>query len=171
MPHELRHLCDKLCRELAQSEQSALVHPAREARKLGPTAPGRALSAISEHARALRPELEVLCVRQAFGIRLGQLVGNTFSTLRTLLFDRLIDAEQSYRGTLLGVRHGIDLARLLREVALRRDQAGLVRFCERLLVERVALIQDAESALAWFADEPAAALHSGVRGVLQLAHR
>jgi len=171
MSHDLRDLCNKLCRELAQAEQSAVVHPAREARRLGNSPPGRALAAISEHARSLRPELEVLCTPQPFGIRVGQLVGKAFSALRTALFDRLIDAERSYRGTLLGLRHGIDLARLLREVALRRDQVGLIHFCERLLVERTALIEDAETALTWFAEEPGSALRSGVRNVLQLAHR
>lgn len=171
MNQDLRVLCEKLCRELAQCEQSAVVHPAREARRLGNSPPARALVAISEHARSVRPELELMCKRQAFGVRFGQLVGKAFSAVRTVLFDQLIDAERSYRGTLLGVRHGIDLARLLREVAMRREQVGLVQLCDRLLVERVGLVEDAEDALGWFAEEPSTALRSGPRSVLQLAHR
>jgi len=162
MKNDLRTLGEKLCRELAQSEQSAEVHPAREARRLGRTPPGRALRAISEHATRLRPELTAMCVDQPLGIRVGRAAGEMFSTLRHLVFDRLIDTERSYRGTLLGLRHGVDLARLLREIALRRGQDGLVQYCDELLVDRVILIEDAEAALAWFADEPGRALQSGL---------
>jgi hypothetical protein len=33
---------------------------------------------------------------------------------------RFVDAERSYRATLLGLRHGVDVARLLREVIVSR---------------------------------------------------
>src|SRR5688572_15180511 len=117
---DLEKLYAKLCRELAQSEQSASVHPRREARRLGDTAPAQALLAIAAHADELRPRFEALMAkRQPKGIEIGRVFGRAFSAIRHAIADRLIDAERSYRGTLLGLHHGIDVTRLLREVALR----------------------------------------------------
>lgn len=148
------------------------MHARREARRLGDIAPAHALTAIAEHAAALRPRFEALMARRRVeGIRTGRGFGAVFSAIRNAVADRLIDVERSYRGTLLGVRHGIDVARLLREVALREHDAHLVRFCDELLLERLALLEGAEQALAWFADEPARALRSGMRLALQSAPR
>jgi len=167
---DLHKLCTKLCRELAQSEQSAIVHPRREAKRLGDISPAHALLAIAAHAEELRPRFEALMAkRQPGGTRLGRAVGRMFSAIRHAIADRLIDAERSYRGTLLGLRHGIDLARLLREVALREHDTHLVRFCDEFLIERLALIEDAEQALAWFAEQPSKAIRSGARLALEPA--
>ena len=164
---DLEKLRRKLCRELSQSEHDAKVHPTREARRLGNTPPAGALRAIAAHAEELRPRLEALLSRdQRVGLRLGRTVGSLFSMIRHLILDRIIDAERSYRGTLLGLRHGIDVARLLREVAAREGDAALVRFCDELLVARLCLIEDAEQVLAWFAEQPSLALRSGARMAL-----
>lgn len=162
--NELARLHRKLCRELSQSEHSAIVHTRREAHRLGDVAPAHALLAIAEHAAAVRPRFDALVAKRQpmRGIRLGETVGEIFSVLRHALFDRLIDAERSYRGTLLGCRHGVDCVRLLREVAVRERDTTMVRFCDDWLGERLGLLARAEQALAYFADQPARALKSGL---------
>lgn len=167
MSDDLRRLRTKLCRELAQSEHSAEVHCAREANRLGQIPPAVALRVISEHAAELKPSLQALLDDQQIGRSLGQVVGATFSVLRHFLFDRLIDAERSYRGTLLGLHHGIDIVRLLREVAYCSAERDLMRWCDGFLIERTALVEQAEHAMVWFAERPARALRSGVRMALQ----
>ena len=167
---DLHKLCTKLLRELAQSEHSATVHTRREARRLGDIEPAHALLAIATHAEELRPRFEALLAkRKVKGKSIGRAVGELFSVIRHAVADRMIDAERSYRGTLLGVRHGIDATRLLREVAVREQDANLIRFCDELLLERVALIERAEQALSWFAEQPTRAIRSGLRLALQPA--
>jgi hypothetical protein len=167
---DLEKLYNKLCRELAQSEQSATVHPRREPKRLGDTPPARALLAIAAHAAAQRPRFESLMAkRQPKGMKIGRAFGRAFSVIRQAIADRLIDAERSYRGTLLGCHHGIDVTRLLREVALRAHDTHLVRFCDEMLVERLGLVEEAEQALAWFAEQPSQAIRSGARLALQPA--
>jgi hypothetical protein len=163
---DLHKLRSKLCRELAQSEHDAKLHTMREARRLGTVPPAVALRAIATHAEEQRPRFESLMRRQPAGLQLGRAVGFVFSTLRHYMFDRLLDTERSYRATLLGLKHGLDVARLLREVAARDGDAALVRFCDDLLVERALLVEDAEQQLAWFAECPQKALLSGFRMAL-----
>ena len=167
----LRTLYNKLCRELAQSECSARVHSQREARRLGDTPPARALRALGAHTQALAPQLASLIEAQSepLGATLGRKVGALFSALRVLLFDRMIDLERSYRGTLLGFHHGLAVARLLRDVAERLDERDMVAFCERWLRERDALVDAAERELHWFAEVPKQALRSGFRVVFEPA--
>jgi hypothetical protein len=168
---DLDKLRTKLCRELAQSEQSARVHPVREARRLGDVPPAAALRAIAEHAEQLRPRFESLLQRdRVVGVGLGRAVGKLFSALRHAVFDRMIDTERSFRGTLLGLHHGIDTARLLREVARRANDIYLFAFCDELLAQRLPLVAKAEATLAWFADQPARALQSGLRAALPTGH-
>lgn len=156
---ELQRLCAKLCRELAQSERSAVLHTRREARRLGDVPPARALLSIGAHAEQQRARFDGLLVkRDVQSTVLARLVGDLFWSLRHAIFDRLVESERSYRGTLLGLRHGIDVARLLREVALREGDARLMRFCDEWLVERLCLLETAEQELAWFAETPDRAL-------------
>jgi hypothetical protein len=166
----LRMLYNKLCRELAQSERSARVHSRREARRLGDTPPARALRALGAHAQAVAPQLASLIdPHQPLGTVIGRKLGQLFSALRTLLFDRLIDVERSYRGTLLGFHHGLAVARLLRDVAERLDERDMLGFLERWLRERDALVDAAERELHWFAEVPKQALRSGLRLVFESA--
>jgi hypothetical protein len=168
MTDDLRRLRRKLCRELAQAEHDAVIHPRREASRLGDVPPAQALLAIAEHAARLRPRLDAkLRDEQPMGLSLGRAVAETFSAIRHFLVDRILDAERSYRGTLLGLRHGVDVARLLREVALREVDAELVHLCDELLVDRAALLEEAEQALAWFAEQPSRALAPGARVALE----
>ena len=164
--NDLRRLKEKLCRELSQSEQSAIVQCRREARRLGDIPPARALLAISEHAARNRPRLDSLIEgRRATvrGVELGKLVGTLFSTLRHYLFDRLIDTERSYRGTLLGLDHGVDIVHMLAAITLRDGDEHLGMYCAEWLMERTALVQRARAELAWFAEQPKLALQSGMR--------
>jgi hypothetical protein len=93
----------------------------------------------------------------------GRAFGEMFSVLRHYLFDRLIDVERSYRGTLLGFHHGIAVARLLHDVAERLDEQEMVAFCEEWLRERKPLLETAERELRWFAERPRKAIRSGMR--------
>jgi hypothetical protein len=164
MDDQLSRLRRKLSRELAQSEHDAMIHPLREARRLGNIPPAAALRAIAAHAAHLRPRLDALLLRhQPFGIRVGRWVARVFSGLRHFFVDRLLSAERSYRGTLLGLAHGLDTARLLREVAHRGEELRLFRFCDDLIAQREPLIREAERTLSWFAVHPGTALASGMR--------
>jgi len=147
-------LRDKLCRELAQAEHDARIHTRREAARLGDGAPGRVLLAISEHAADIEPVLAKLMGHQRVGLHLARLVADAFSAARHFLFDRLIDSERSYRMTLLGLKHGIDVTRLLREVVTLTKDIALLKFCDLILVERLCLVEDAEQGLVWFAENP-----------------
>jgi hypothetical protein len=166
----LRKLYNKLSRELAQSERSAIVHTRREARRLGDTPPARALRALGAHALAMRPRFDgVFTRRMPIGALAGRKFGELFSVLRHLLFDRLIDVERSYRGTLLGFHHGVDCAHLLRDVAERLDERDAVAFLDMMLAQREPLIEAAERELAWFAERPRKAIQSGLRGAFEPA--
>lgn len=144
MHHELARLREKLCGELGQSERDAQVHAARAARRLGDTAVAAALSAIAAHAEAVLPGFEAV----TGGHRLGRAVGAAVSELRRFLFERPRAAERSARGVLVGLRHGVGLARLLREVAARGGEVALRRWCDDFLDQRLRLIELAEAALA-----------------------
>lgn len=101
---------------------------------------------------------------------LGRRYGELFSALRNLLFDRLIDVERSYRGTLLGFHHGLSVARLLREAAERLDERPMVAFLEDWLRERIALVDTAERELRYFAEVPRKAIRSGLRLAFGSSH-
>jgi hypothetical protein len=164
---DLRKLEQKLCRELSQSEHSAIVQPRREARRLGDVPPAHALLAISEHAKAVRPRLDALIERRtsARGIEIGRALGELFSVVRTFVVDQMIDTERSYRGTLLGLDHGIDIVRMLAVISARDGDEHLAMFCDEWLTQRLALVDRARGELAWFADQPTLALQSGLRRV------
>jgi hypothetical protein len=159
---DLQKLRAKLCRELVQSEHSARVHPARYARRLGNTPPGTALRAIVDHAYEIKPRLESL-IRGADGLGAGRAIGNGLSAVRHLVIDPFTDIERSFRGTLLGLYHGVDVACLLRAVAIRKDDAFLAGFCVDLIAKRTMLIEHARQSMGWFAERPA---RSGMRVAL-----
>jgi hypothetical protein len=165
---DLHKLRAKLCRELAQSEHSADVHTRREARRLGDVPPANALLALGEHASAEGPRFDaVACEKQPEkNLQFARAIGEVFSALRHLVFDRVIDTERSYRGTLLGFRHGIDAARLLREVAVRLNDMNLVDFIDAWMPRRLELLHAAERTLSWFADSPSRAIQSGLSAAI-----
>jgi hypothetical protein len=151
----LQPLLRSLFRELFQTETSALKHCRREAERLGEAAPAAALREISGQAGNFLAELPRIARAHDLPASAGgAAVGAFFSEARDKVFDRLIRSERSYRGTLLGLRHGIDLVQLLAQAARERGYAELSAFCERWLGARLPLVADVERQLVWFAQQP-----------------
>jgi hypothetical protein len=156
-----------LGRELFQTETSAAWHCRREARRLASSPPAWALSAVADHADVALRALPALAERHDLAISAGgHLVGRAFSAIRQAFADRIIDGEQCYRGTLLGIRHGIDCVRLLEHVAMVLNDADLANWCEGWLDTRVELTARVEEGLAWFARHPVEATRSGAAVLL-----
>ena len=152
-------LLASLVQELRQTERSAEVHGAREARRLRDATPARALEAVVAHAARVNHMLPAFIAREGLSRgRLGRLVGDVFSIVRQAILDRVLDEERSYRATLVGLRHGVDLVRMIRHVADASGRVEIGGFCTRWLDEREPLVADAEHAMSWFAHHPAAAL-------------
>ena len=74
------------------------------------------------------------------------------------VLDRLIEPERSYRGTLAGMRHGVDLVELIFQVAQVQGRRELQQWCARWLTERRPLVEAVAAELAWFAQSPAEAV-------------
>lgn len=170
--NDLPRLRYKLCRELARRELAMEVRATREARRLGDTPPGRVARAIAAHVEAVEPRLRALMRRrgQRVGLGFGRTAGAVLAAVRHAVLDpaidRAVDRERSFRATLLELRRGADLLRLLRAVATRAGDPYLAGFCDDVLVERLVLAERAERTLGWFADEPARALRAGLRVAL-----
>lgn len=157
-------LREKLGRELTQAEYDAVVQTQRECSRLGDVPPAARLRAISEHATQMRPQLDKLIgTKQPMGVLVARAVGEVFSSTRHFFVDRIMSAERSYRATLLGVRHGVDAARLLREVARVDLDVKLVQFCDDLITQREELLVAAQESLSWFAAHSDIAMASGAR--------
>jgi len=152
-------LLKSLTRELFQTETSAAVHCRREAKRLGDASPAHTLQDLADQAEAVLKELpriaDACALPKSAG---GMAVGAWFSEARDKLFDRLIRSERSYRGTMLGVRHGVDLVALLTQVARAGGLTELQAFCERWLAARRPLVESLERELGWFAEQPAVAM-------------
>jgi hypothetical protein len=156
-------LLSSLARELFQTEQSAATHCRREAHRLGSCPPAWALLAVAEHATEVLDALPAVAERHGMPVSAGgRIVGKVFSAVRHLFADRVIEAERSYRGTLLGIRHGVDVMRLLEHVAMVLNDAELANWCEDWLDTRNDLVARVEEGLAWFARHPEEATRSGV---------
>lgn len=153
-----------LFRELFQTEHSAKVHPRREARHLGDTPPAAALRAVSEHAAVILGQLPPLAAANQLPVsRAGLSLGALFSLVRETVADRLVESERSYRGTLLGMRHGVDLVKMIRMVADHNGLVEIAGFCTRWLEQREPLVAKVEQQLSWFAHHPDAASHANSR--------
>lgn len=154
-------LLSNLFHELFQTEQSAASHPQREAERLGSVPPAQALRAAAAHAEQVLKDLPELAARHNLPTsRIGQSVGQLFSNVRQWFADHLLDEERSYRGTLLGLRHGVDLVLLVRHAARVEGNPALEGWCTTWLTERVPLVDEVAAQLAWFAATPKVALHA-----------
>jgi hypothetical protein len=143
-------LLEALLVELAQTEKSATEHPRKEAARLGPgEPPARALLAVAEHAEKRLAELERFAGPRRG--RIGEAIGKTFSALRRAMADRLLSKEKSYRGTLIGLQHGVDCALLTRSVASVCQRRDLVDFLADWLEERQPLVARCRRQVTWFA--------------------
>ena len=148
-------LLKSLFRELFQSERSAMKHPRRQAERLGGGPPAQALAAASDHAKRVFADLCAAArAIDAPVSRAGISIGSLLSTARHVVLDRAVDAERSYRATLLGMRHGVDIVKLIRKVADAGGRVELAGFCTRWLEEREPLVERVEAAMGWFAEHP-----------------
>lgn len=152
-PHSKgREVLTNLFRELFQTEQSAVSHPRVEAERLGDVPPAQAMLAVSAHAESALPEIQRLAKERGMvAVEGGKSVGSAFSVLRDSVGDLLLSHEKSYRGTILGMRHGIDLMELIQHVATEQGDLALVAWCRRWIEERRALVDATSRELAWFA--------------------
>jgi hypothetical protein len=173
-----------LVRELFQTENSARLHPVVEAERLGEVAPAQALRAVAAHAAEALEELPPLLARHDLPVsEAGKLVGAALSSLRDHFIDLLVNMEKSYRGTLIGMRHGVDLVELVQYTARAQGDEALARWCGAWLERRRPLVEEAARQLAWFAANPelarqpvkanplAVGLRALIQGAEQLAER
>lgn len=157
-----RTLLNNLTRELFQTETSAARHSVREADRLGDTPPALALRAVAAHAKDILRDLPGLAKRNGMVVsKGGVLTGELFSQVRDKVADMLIDSERSYRGTLLGMRHGIDVVRSLEQFAEQTGKLDLEAFCAAWLSTRKLLVENVADELRWFAKNPNEAVKLG----------
>jgi len=164
---EQRELLDTLFVELFQTERSAIAHPEREGERYGSTPPGQALLAIATHAKAEFPKLEQLSLSDDHRMaKVGAVAGELFSTVRDAVVDRMISVEKSYRGTLIGLHHGLDLVALVRYLAKEMGNDALASWCKHWGAERRPLVESAQRELVWFAQNPAIASSKPHKGLI-----
>jgi hypothetical protein len=149
---ERRRLLEKLLRELVRSEDQAIEHVPREAKRIGEMPPVTALRDVAVHAMAMKPRFTQVLEGHAIAASRGG-ISATLSTLRHLVTDRIHDAERAYRAALLDLRHGVDVVRVLREVARLEELFALIRWCDDWLAARRTLVARVEAQLGWFADQ------------------
>jgi hypothetical protein len=148
---EQRRFLSRLLREVMRTEQQAVDHAAREARRLGETAPpASALHAVAAHASEMQQRFAAILAGHGLAAARGGL-GAALATLRDLVVDGVIDAERAYRIAVFDLRRGIDLVKLLREVARTEALFGVIRWCDDWLGARRMLVSHAEHAVSWFA--------------------
>jgi hypothetical protein len=156
---ERQRLLEKLLRELSRSEEHAIDHASREAKRIGETAPVLALRDVAAHALAMRPRFQRVIDGHALPAARGGL-GATLSMLRQILSERIHDAERAYRSALFDLRHGLDVVQVIRELARLEELFALIRWCDDWLIARRTLVARVEAQLNWFADQ---ALESALR--------
>jgi hypothetical protein len=144
-----------LMMELMRGERAAIRQPRRDAQRFGKAPPAQALRAVAEHAEKNLPTLREVALRHDLAPgRLMVIAGSLLAMARHRISDRIVETERSYRDTLLDLRHGLDVMKLLRRIA---DASGLVElggFCTSWLEEREPLVERVEGAMSWFASHP-----------------
>jgi len=150
-----KRLLPSLLVELYQAEHSACRHALREATRLGQIPPAVALRVISSHASSALDDLPGLAHERGLVITtISTVVGDAYSYLREVVLDRVVDVERAYRETILDVRRGVDLVRLLRSSADDEGDHELVAWCDKWLPIRTRLVREAADELEWFARHP-----------------
>lgn len=141
---------DRLLHEFFQTERSAMEHPRKEAERLGDTPPAHAMLAVAAHAEESLERFKALVNKKS----LGEQTGKLFSILREGVGDRPLTSERSYRGTLLGMAHGLDLGTVAHELARGLGEAALADFFASWLAQRQELVQACRAELSWFVEHP-----------------
>lgn len=150
-----RSFLRELFRELSAAERSARRDALREAARLGSAPAGEALRSIAAHAEQALREIGELARRGRLrSRRVRAVLGESMAVARELVSNRLVDAEHSYRATLLGLRQGMDLVDLTRRVADASSELEIGGFCTRWLEQRGPLVEQVAHGLAWFAHHP-----------------
>lgn len=145
-------LLRSLAPELFQTETSAARHSRREARRVPDTPPAAALLDVARHADVALLELDQIARTHSLPrSSLGVLLGNLFSETRERVADRLMEGERSYRATLLGMRHGVDVVHMVELTAREAGNGLLASWAETWLRRREPLVQEVERQLAWYA--------------------
>lgn len=158
-PSPISKLIAVLLPEAFQAEEATISHCGREAERLGSVSAGTAMRAVVEHARRTLPVLRgVADARGQKSAYAGTAVGRTLSNVRDLATDIALSQEKSYRGTLIGIQHGLATFMLLEDAAVARSEQQLADFCAEWLAERSKLTADVERDMAWFAQNPEVAL-------------
>jgi hypothetical protein len=153
--NQLDKLLHNVVHEVFQTETSAVRHCQREAERLASTGPGRAMIAISGHASQVLEALGPVCRREGLPVSVGgSTAGVLLSEMRDKVLDRLIQSERSYRGTLMGLHHGIDLMKLVTLAAEASGKSSLLELCSNWIPARTALVQVAVEELSWFVMHP-----------------
>lgn len=159
-------IVDRAWGELFQTERSAERHGQVEAERLGDAPPAAPLLLVSAHATNALAELDALArARGHEAAKAGEGVGQFFSEVRQKIADLALTREMSYRGTLLGIRHGIDLVALVHHAAADSDPE-LHSWTKAWLEERTRLVDAAARELSWFARNPEIAEQPVVEGAL-----
>lgn len=151
-PSEYQAFLRNLAHEVFQTETSASQHCKREAERYKGTPVEQALLAVAHHADAALGEFKSLAEQEDLPTSVpGGILGEAFSLVRDFFADRTIEAERSYRGTLLGIRHGIDVMHMVEHVAAAADRQRLVEWTRSWLRTRAPLARAVEDQLGWFA--------------------
>ena len=141
-----------LCREVVQSETAVRLHCRHEAERLADLPPAVALRASAVHAEQALKSMPGQGTPEQLPMSIaGTLSATVLSTVQEAIVDRLISSERAYRATLLALREGVDLVRMLKELARVQSEHALEAWCTEWLKARTPLVLDAEVALAWFA--------------------
>ena len=152
-------LLSSLFAELFQTEQSASLHSEREAMRLGDIPPAEALRGVAAHASGVLKELPGLAERHHLPVSVaGLALGRFLSASRQLVIDRIVEPERSYRGTLSGMRHGVDVVELIRHAAHAQHNAELETWCTEWLHKRTHLVKRVGKELEWFGKDAAASI-------------
>ncbi|MDB4930400.1 MAG: hypothetical protein JWM10_2884 [Myxococcaceae bacterium] len=164
-------LLSRLFIELFQTEESAFQHPRIEAERLGDVSPAHAMAAVSAHAARSLEELRALARTEKLATStLGARVGDFFSAVRDVIADRTLDREKTYRGTLLGMQHGLGVVTLLEATAMAHGRTAIAAWCWSWLAERRPLVEQVNAALAWFAANPDRALEGATARMPSAQH-
>jgi hypothetical protein len=142
----------RLCRQVIQSETAVRRRCHHEAERLRRLPPAVALRATAVHAEEALKSMPGRGRAEHVPVSIADtLAGTVRSTVQGAIVSRLISSEQAYRDTLLGLRQGVDLVRMLRELARLQSEQALETWCDEWLEQRTPLVVDAEGGLAWFA--------------------
>lgn len=156
---EAQDLLGALARELLSSERGASRHARLEAERLGQSPPGVIMDEIAIHAERSLEQVEEWARRRGIRSAVSESVASrALTNVRERFSELAMSVEQSYRMSLLGMRHSVDLIRLIRELAVLADDRDLREWSERWSLRRLDLLEQAEMALGWFAEHPGRAL-------------